>query len=190
MKVISNFCLLLWLLHVSMLEGFLGGSDGKTSASNAGGLCVCPRVGKISWRREWLPTPVLLPGKSHGQRSLLDFSPWGCKESDTTDRVTLSLTCGLLILPIIQKLKLSQLMFIASMSSHWNSLVWRCHVTWNPKFPNVDGILPVLINSAYKRTSLVVQWLRRIHFPRQGVQVQSLVGKLRSHMPWGQKTKP
>ena len=36
-------------------------------------------VGKIPWRREWQPTPVLLHGKSHGQRSLTGYSPWGCK---------------------------------------------------------------------------------------------------------------
>ena len=35
----------------------------------------------IPWRREWLPTPVLLPGKFHGQRSLAGYRPWGCKES-------------------------------------------------------------------------------------------------------------
>ena len=34
---------------------------------------------------EWQPTPVLLPGKSHGQRSLVGYSPWGHKESDTTE---------------------------------------------------------------------------------------------------------
>ena len=39
------------------------------------------------WRRQWLPTPVLLPGKSHGQRSLVDCSPWGRTESDTTARL-------------------------------------------------------------------------------------------------------
>ena len=38
-----------------------------------------PWVGRISWRRKWLPTPVLLPGKSHGQRSLPGYSPWGHK---------------------------------------------------------------------------------------------------------------
>jgi len=37
------------------------------------------------WRRKWQPTPVLLPGKSHGQRSIVDYSPWGRKESDTTE---------------------------------------------------------------------------------------------------------
>ena len=42
-------------------------------------------VGKISWRRKWQPTLVLLPGKSHGQRSLVGYSPWGHKESDTAE---------------------------------------------------------------------------------------------------------
>ena len=38
-----------------------------------------PWVRKIPWRRKWQPTPVFLPGKSHGQRSLAGYSPWGCK---------------------------------------------------------------------------------------------------------------
>ena len=37
------------------------------------------------WRRKWQPTPVLLLGKSHGQRSLVGHSPWGHKELDTTE---------------------------------------------------------------------------------------------------------
>ena len=41
-------------------------------------------VGKIPWRRAWQPTPVL-PGESHGQRSLVDYSSWGLKESDMTE---------------------------------------------------------------------------------------------------------
>jgi len=36
-----------------------------------------PWVGKIPWKRKWQPTPVILPGKSHGQRSLAGYSPWG-----------------------------------------------------------------------------------------------------------------
>ena len=46
-----------------------------------------PWVGKIPWRRKWQPTPVSLPGKSHGQRSLVGYSPRGHKESDTTERL-------------------------------------------------------------------------------------------------------
>ena len=43
-----------------------------------------PRSGKIPWKRKWQPTPVFLPGKSHGQRSLAEYSPWGRKELDMT----------------------------------------------------------------------------------------------------------
>ena len=41
---------------------------------------------KISWRRQWQPTPVLLPGKSNGRRNLVGCNPWGRWESDTTER--------------------------------------------------------------------------------------------------------
>ena len=44
-----------------------------------------PWVGKFPWRRAWQPTPVLLPGESHGQRSLVGYSPLGLKESDRTE---------------------------------------------------------------------------------------------------------
>ena len=68
--------------------GFPGGASGKEPT------CQCRRhrrcgfsacVGKIPWRRAWQPTPVFLPGESHGQRSLAGYSPWGHKESDRTD---------------------------------------------------------------------------------------------------------
>ena len=44
-----------------------------------------PWVGKILWSRKWQPTPVFLPGKFHGQKSLVGYSPWGCKELDITE---------------------------------------------------------------------------------------------------------
>ena len=47
-----------------------------------------PWVRKIPWRREWLPTPGYLPGRFQAQRSLVGYSPWGCKESDMTERLT------------------------------------------------------------------------------------------------------
>ena len=46
-----------------------------------------PQVRKIPWRRKCQPTPVLLPGKSHERRSQVGYSPWGRKESDTTERL-------------------------------------------------------------------------------------------------------
>ena len=49
----------------------------------------------LIWRRQWHPTPVLLPGKSHGRRSLVGCRPWGREESDTTERLHFhfSLSC-------------------------------------------------------------------------------------------------
>ena len=40
---------------------------------------------RIPWSKKWRPTPILLPGKFHGQRSLASYSHWGGKESDTTE---------------------------------------------------------------------------------------------------------
>ena len=57
--------------------------------------CQCRRrrlhssLRKISWRRKWIPTPIFLPGKSHEQRSLVDYSPRDHEESDTTEWLTL-----------------------------------------------------------------------------------------------------
>ena len=48
-------------------------------------------IGKIPWRRECLPTPAFLPGKFHGQGSLVGYSPWGHKELDMSERLTFSL---------------------------------------------------------------------------------------------------
>ena len=65
-------------LSVSLLLGLLWWLSGKEST------CQCrrrvhPWVRKSTWRRKWQATPVSLPGKFHGQRSLVGYSPWGCK---------------------------------------------------------------------------------------------------------------
>ncbi|CAI9154631.1 unnamed protein product [Rangifer tarandus platyrhynchus] len=89
-----NWFLVFWFLVFFLMDnqnrwGFPGGSDGKESVHNAGERPrFDPWVGKIPWRREWLPTLVFLPGESHGQRSLRGSSPWDCKDSDTTERLT------------------------------------------------------------------------------------------------------
>ena len=68
--------------------------DGLRGASGKGPICRCrrhkghgfdPWVGKICWSRKWQPATVFLPGKFHGERSLVGYSPWGHKELDTTE---------------------------------------------------------------------------------------------------------
>ena len=58
-----------------------------------------PWVGNIPWKRKWQPTPVLLPGKFHGWRSLVGYSPWGWKESDMTEQLQLHLGLVIAFLP-------------------------------------------------------------------------------------------
>ena len=75
-------------LSSSFPWGLPGGASGKEPACQGRGLKRCGfdhRVGMIPWRRAWQPTPVFLPGESHGQRSLVGYSPHGHKELDITE---------------------------------------------------------------------------------------------------------
>ena len=68
--------------------GFPGGTSGKETTSQCRKQKrpgFDPWVRKIPWRRALQPTPVFLPGESRGQRSLVGYSPLGCKESDITE---------------------------------------------------------------------------------------------------------
>ena len=73
------------------VRGFPGGSEGLESACNGRDLGLIRGSGKSPGAREGLPTPVFLPREFHGQRSLVSYSPWGHKESDTAEWLTLSL---------------------------------------------------------------------------------------------------
>ena len=64
--------------------GLLGGSVVKNPPANSGDVGLIPWVRNIPWNRKWQPTQVSLPGKSHGQRSLVGYSPRGHKELDVT----------------------------------------------------------------------------------------------------------
>ena len=66
-------------------SGLLRWLSGKESACQCRRLGLSPWVGKIPWRRKWQPTMLYLPQESHGQRSLVGYSPQGHKELDTTE---------------------------------------------------------------------------------------------------------
>ena len=70
-------------INTPLASDFPGGSGSKVSCWQ----CGRPWVKKILWRRQRQPTPVLLPGKSHGRKSLVGYSPRGHKESDVTERL-------------------------------------------------------------------------------------------------------
>ena len=69
----------------------LVGSDGKIIRLQCGRPGCDPWVGKILRRRKWQPTPLFLPGESHGQRSLAGYIPRGLKESDKSEPLSLPL---------------------------------------------------------------------------------------------------
>ena len=80
---------LLWTFvykYLSELARWLSGKESACQWRRRRRCGFSPWVRKIPWRRTWPPTPVFLPGKSHGQRSLAGYSPGGCKESDTTEQ--------------------------------------------------------------------------------------------------------
>ena len=70
-----------------LTRDFPGGSGGKSVCLQCQRPGFNPWVGKIPWRRKRRPAPVLLSWKSHGQSSLVGYSPWGHKESNTTEQL-------------------------------------------------------------------------------------------------------
>ena len=79
-----------WLHFIKPYLGFPSGSTGKEPTCQGRRhkrRGFNPWVRKIPWRRAWQPTPVVLPGESHGQRSLVGYSLWGRKESDMTEQL-------------------------------------------------------------------------------------------------------
>ena len=79
------------MIHSIYMYLMFLGSESKESACNMRDG-FNPWVAKSPWRREWPPTPVFVPGEFPGQRSLLGYSPWGRRESDMTERLTLFFT--------------------------------------------------------------------------------------------------
>ena len=81
------------------------------------------------WRKAWQPTPVFLPGKSHAQRSLEGYSPWGHKELDTNER--LSMHCHYLYLQFGQRHKMQN----ARSGRHFSNHVFGCFPLFNVCVP-------------------------------------------------------
>ena len=78
------------MLNVAVSSGFPGGSDGKESACNAGGLGAIPGAGRRPGGGQDNPLQYCCLGNPQGQRSLVGYRPWGRKEVDTTERLSTS----------------------------------------------------------------------------------------------------
>ena len=143
--------------EVSCLQ--INGSVVKDPPANARDVGLIPGSGKCPCRRKWQPTPVFLPGESHGQRSLAGYSPWGCKELDTTEQL--------------------------SVYTHTHT---HTHTHAHINIPQGHRHINPHQNNSKPGTSLVVQWLG-LHTPLPRTGLRSLVAEPRSCMPHGQKYK-
>ena len=113
---------LLCLLH---WQSFPSGSNSKESTCNVGDLGLIP--GFVPWRKKQQPTPVFLPGESHGQRSLMEYSSWGCKESDRTEQLTLMLV---------------------TTSAAWEAPAIHIHVSFLPQTRYLSRLLHIIEQSS------------------------------------------
>ena len=129
---------------------FPGGPDGKVSVYNVGNPALIPGLGRSPGEGNGNPLQYYctMPGKSHEQRSQVGYSPWGCKESDTTERLHFQFPSAFEYIQISFVLKMSLLLLHNlepwfSLSSQWNQLkVWfvlpsfsgpmshSCHHPW------------------------------------------------------------
>ena len=180
-----------WICLLLFVKGFPGGARGKEPAWQ----CrkhkrseFDPWVREILWRRAWQPTPVFLPGESHGQKSLAGYSPWGHKESDMTHRLTLLLS------PSYRIISVSSFLF-----SDWRLLTWSPRNRWtsfSKLYSDVRASLEVRnlpesagdVRCSFDPWVGKIPWNRNWHptplfLPGESHGQRSLVG----YSPWGHK---
>ena len=117
-------------------------------------------VGKIPWRRKWQPPPLFFPGQSHGQMSLVGYSPWGHKNSNTTQRLNKN------VLNIFKLYNNTSptLFHIAKLKLHSlnNSSFSPAPSHWWP--PATNSYNCTTLNTLYKWNHVVSVFLRLIYF--------------------------
>ena len=112
--------------------------SGKESACQCRKHGFDPWFGKISWRRKWQPTSAFLPGKSHGQRSLMGYRPWGHKRVSRTwlgDQGTERMPCegGWLAVRAEGKQKQEMVVRWKLRVSSRRRCGWLCSMWWDVK---------------------------------------------------------
>ena len=117
--------------------GLLGGLLVKNLSVNAGDRRrgFNPWVRKIPWRWKWQPTPVFMPGKSHGPRSLVGYSPWGHKELDNNNII-------LFVSYLCQEISKFQLLYLPLTSGPGWLVGWFSHYVVSDSCDPMDFSLP------------------------------------------------
>ena len=104
----------------------------------------------MPWRRKWQPTPISLLGESHGQRSLAGYSPWGCKESDVTERLSNNRAryASLYYIFVDPSLSLKSPHFCLQMGRSKKTMVNQCHHLSSTD-PLVKGVIKCIFSYLY-----------------------------------------
>ena len=121
-----------------------------------------PWVGKIPCRRKWQPTPVLLPGKFHGWRSLVGYSPWGHKSWTWLSDFTFISFSGW---PTCFPTSAENVLFW--MEHNFPSVVWTEESIVQTVIPLVQGVFLLLMEPKIRWKSLGLVWVDSGRFPRQ-----------------------
>ena len=95
-------------IYEYIYKGFPGSSAGKESACNAGDLALIPGLGRSPGGGHDNPLQYSCLVNPHGQRSLVGYSPWGCKESDTTEQISTANMCVCVCVCITESLTVQQ----------------------------------------------------------------------------------
>ena len=114
-----------------------------------------------SWRRQWQPTPVLLPGKSHGRRSLVGYSPWGLEESDRTARLHFHFSLSSIGEGNGNALLCSCLENPRDGGAWWAAIYWVAQGrTWLKWLSSSSSMYPSILNEISSEYSLEGQMLK------------------------------
>ena len=143
--------------------------SGKESACQCRKRGFSPWVGKISWRRKWQPTPVFLPGKFHGHRSLAGYSPWGLKELVTTSQLNNNVKTSLCLSPVLL-FSVSFGKLFLTMSICLNLLLWAEYLlkaSFFVAFAKLEILLCIYILSN-------CSWYKNMKFSEMKIEKMSL----------------
>ena len=148
------------------------------------GMSVMVRANHIHRRRKWQPTPVLLPGNSRGWRSLVGCSPWGCEESDSTERLHFHFSLSCIGEGNGNLLQCSHLENPRDGGAWWTAIYGVSQSRTQLK--RLSSSSSNRIHLFKKHSSLGLPWQSSgsdSALPMQGEWIQSLVRELSFHMP-------